>query len=137
MVTQHAKSNRKVILGQRFLQDVWTGSTQQCGHSDKRLSVWDGECVSTDEKKSAPTAREPGAADEAFKSRNDGLLGSLLAESFLTAVFGPLLPVWAQSLDWTSAIDAVDEAWLDRRTKPVAQHLPASLSYAHSTYYPL
>lgn len=136
MVTQHAKSNRKIILGQRFLQDVWTGSTHQCGHSDKRLSVWDGECVSTDERKSAPTAREHGTADEAFKSRNDGLLGSLLAESFLTAVFGPLLPVWAQSLDWTSAIDAVDEAWLDRRTKPPAQ-VPASLAYAHSTYYPL
>ncbi len=136
MVTQHAKSNRKIILGQSFLQDLWTGSTQQCNHSDKRLSVWDGECVSTDKSVSAKTARESGTDDEAFTSRNDGLLGSLLAESFLTAVFGPLMPVWAQTFDWTSAIEAVDEAWVERRAKTNAQ-LPANLAYAGRSYYPL
>lgn len=136
MVTRHAKSNRKIILGQSFLQELWIGSTQECGHSDKRLSVCNGECVSTDELKSAKTARDSAALDEAYKSRNDGLLGSLLAESFLTAVFGPLLPVWAQSFEWTAAIEAIDEAWVERRAKAPAQ-LPPSMSYARATYYPL
>ncbi len=136
MVTQHAKSNRKIILGQSFLQELWTGSTHPCNHSDKRLSVWDGECVSTDKLDSAKTARDSAAADEAFTSRNDGMLGSLLAESFLTAVFGTLLPVWAQSFDWTSAIEATDEAWTERRAKTPAQ-LPANLSYSGRSYFPL
>jgi hypothetical protein len=116
MVTTH----QKITLGQSSLQGFWTraqGETNQNVRSfpDERLSVCETGCVSKS-LNSDITVKEPGKRH----SPSDSLLGSLLAESFVGAAFAPLLPLWAQEIDWTLAMEATDTVWMDRRTAPLA-----------------
>lgn len=110
MVTTH----RQITLGQSFLQGIWTETQGENNNArnfpDRRLSVCETGCVTKDysDKKPASGSGKP-------HSSSDSLLGSLLAESFAGAVFGPLLPLWAQGIDWSNAIEAADTVWMDRR----------------------
>ena len=121
MVTTH----KKITLGTSYLQGVWqmSGTANDArAYPDRRLSVCETGCV-TKGTKVLPTAksdREPCSPREksAKSDKHDSLLGSLLAETFFGAVFGPLLPVWAQGIDWTSTVGAVDEVWTERRMAP-------------------
>ncbi len=123
MVTTHLD----ITSGSGFLQGIWAGvqdvnagsESQARNYPDRRLSVCHGGCDET------TAGRNPGRIARGA-SPSDSLLGSLLADSFFGAVFGPLLPVWAQSVDWSLAAEAADSAWLDRRT---AQLAPPRASY--------
>ena len=115
MVTTQKKTAKKITLGHSFLQGVWL-DTQEINENkssvarnfpDRRLSVCRGGCDTT------KPAKDSGRTSAA---NSDGLLGALLAESFIGAVFGPLLPIWAQTTDWFNVADGIDTLWLDRRT---------------------
>lgn len=114
MVTTH----QKITLGQSSLQGFWTraqGETNQNARDfpDERLSVCKSGCVSKSVNSDLPD-RESGK----HHSPSDSLLGSLLAETFVGAVFAPLLPLWAQGIDWSNMADAADTVWMDRRNTP-------------------
>lgn len=106
---------KNISLGRSYLQGVWSDLNEDDGGRktsirnvpDRRLSVCHGGCGSKTE-----TGRTPGRHDAA---NSDGLLGSLLVDSFVGAVFGPLLPLWAQGIDWSNLAEAIDTVWLDRR----------------------
>ena len=114
MVTTQKKTAKKITLGHSFLQGVWldTQETNENNSSvarnfpDRRLSVCRGGCDTTKPAKDS---------DRHIAANSDGLLGSLLVDSFLGAVFGPLLPVWVQTTDWFNVAEGIDTVWLDRR----------------------
>lgn len=115
MVTTH----QKITLGQSSLQGFWTraqGETNQNARNfpDERLSVCKSGCVSKSVNSDLPD-REIGKAS----SPSDSFLGSLLAETFVGSVFAPLLPLWAQGVDWSNVADAADTVWMDRRNAPL------------------
>ena len=152
MVTTH----KKITLGHSYLQGVWSQSTptnDARAYPDRRLSVCETGCVTTTmttgvttgikpSSISARSDREPGSGrdlknvknndtkNDAKNDKTDSLLGSLLADTFMGAVFGPLLPLWAQAVDWSNVVDAADEVWLDRRNVPApAPARPMSHSF--------
>ena len=127
MVTTH----KKITLGTSYLQGVWqmSGTANDArAYPDRRLSVCETGCVTKGTKvlPAAKSDREPNSQRDnvAKNDKHDSLLGSLLAETFLGAVFGPMLPAWTQAISWTNAIDAVDEIWQERRTA----HQPARMA---------
>lgn len=108
----------KITLGQSSLQGFWTQAQGEANQNvrnfpDERLSVCEMGCVSKS-LKSDLAVKEPGARH----SQSDSLLGSLLAETFVGAAFAPLLPGWAQAIDWSNAVEAADTVWMDRRSAP-------------------
>ena len=139
MVTTH----KKITLGHSYLQGVWSQSTptnDARAYPDRRLSVCETGCVTTTmttgvkpSSISAKSDREPGSGRDQKNVKNDktdSLLGSLLADTFMGAVFGPLLPVWAQSVDWSNVVDAADEVWMERRAvRPQAPSRPPSHAF--------
>lgn len=128
---------RKYTLGERdFLQGPWSMAVNhRCDHSDRRLSVLNGECVTTTTFNRS--ARETGKPHHDDPARHDGLLGSLLIESLFTTIFGGILPLWTQGIDWTGIVESTDEMWLERRTARSGRQLPPELAYARTTYFPL
>lgn len=67
-------------------------------------------------------------------NKDDGLLGSLLIEQFLSAVFCPFIPAILQGVDLTTTIDMADEFWMDRRR---ASNAKAAEKSSEFTYFPL
>lgn len=45
----------------------------------------------------------------------DGMLGSMLLEGILGSALSPLLPLFFRAFDFTAAVEAADEFWMDRR----------------------
>lgn len=63
--------------------------------------------------------------------KHDGLLGSLLMESFSGAALSELMPAFFDLFDVTLVVEAVDEFWVERREASVANKPP------EFTYFPL
>lgn len=64
-------------------------------------------------------------------SEADGLLGSLLMESFSASAICELLPAFFQTFNMASAVMAVDEFWTERYEASQLRKEP------ELTYYPL
>ena len=95
-------------------------------HLPDRRNV--GVSKNASDRKNATTGTDAEGAKR--NGSNDGLLGSLLLEHFLSSVLCPFFPVALQALDISNAVDAVDEFWMDRReARPAAPEISYFPSY--------
>ena len=86
------------------------------------MGVWTKSETKNEKTTTAETGSHKG-------NTGDGLLGSLIAEQFFTAVLGPIFPALFHGVSVIDAIDMADEAWMDRRTKKAAADKAPEFSY--------
>ncbi len=121
--TDRKQKGRKSSLQWLFsdLAEGVTNGTRVRRISDKRNV---GVCTKDFKKTTAGTGKERRGSD------SDGLLGSMLIEHMIGGAITSLLPLFFQSADISSMIDAADEFYCERVDAKPAQEITYFPSYA-------